>query len=81
MAGVLKSSHTNLDNLYKNAFTGVEFFRTKMSINRLRFLWRCIRFHDKDTRNEKCRLEKLAPIHDMFEQFNCTQHYSTDEHA
>ncbi|XP_044745207.1 piggyBac transposable element-derived protein 4-like [Coccinella septempunctata] len=40
-----------------------------MSENRFRFLLRCVRFDNVETRNERRELDKLAPIRELFENF------------
>lgn len=83
LSGMLKSSHVNLEDLYKKDFTGVEFFRTTMAERRFRFLLRAIRFDDSTTRNERRQLDKLAPIRHIFDSMNsnCRKHYSIGEHT
>lgn len=46
LGGVLKTSHTNLEDLWANDGTGIELFRLTMGINRFRFLLKCMRFDD-----------------------------------
>lgn len=70
MAGVLKSSRLNLRELYSTQGTGVEIFRLVMSINRIQFLLRHLRFDNAETREERKKLDKLAPIRDVFDAFN-----------
>lgn len=43
-------------------------FRTVMSIKRYKFLYRC-RFDDRNTREERKKIDKLAPIRDLFTIF------------
>lgn len=42
LGGILKSSHTNLEDLWSADGCGVEYFRLTMGINRFRFLLRVI---------------------------------------
>ncbi|KAJ4440549.1 hypothetical protein ANN_08694 [Periplaneta americana] len=53
--------------------TGMDIFRTTMSLQRFRFILQCLRFDDKSTRAERSKIDKLAPIRDVFEHFvaNC----------
>ena len=48
-----------------------------MSLARFKFLLQCIRFDEIATRNERKKLNKLAPIREMFESFvaNCKKAY------
>lgn len=47
MAGVMKTTHTTLEDLYATDGTGIEFFRCGLSIKRLKFLVRSLRFDDR----------------------------------
>lgn len=70
LAGFRKSSHQNLDDLWATDGTGVELFRSTMSLARFRFLLRCLRFDDRSTRTERRSYDKLAPIREIFDKFN-----------
>jgi hypothetical protein len=50
MAGVFKSSRQNLDDLWANDDTGMEIFRSTVSLQRFRFLLQFLRFDDRTTR-------------------------------
>lgn len=52
-----------------------------MSIQRFRFLNRYIRFDDKNSRENRKKTDKLAPIREIFETFvkNCENGYHTSE--
>lgn len=50
MAGVFKSNRQNLDDLWANDETGMEIFRSTMSLQCFRFLLQCLRFDDRTTR-------------------------------
>jgi hypothetical protein len=50
MAGVFKSSSQNLDDLWANDETGMEIFRSTMSLQCFRFLLQCLRFDDRRTK-------------------------------
>lgn len=62
MEGILKSSHVNASDLWSNDGFAPELFRLVISINRFRFLLRVIRFDDINTREDRKRVDKLAPI-------------------
>jgi len=47
MAGVFKSNRQNLDDLWANDETGMEIFRSTMSLQRLKFLLQCLCFDDR----------------------------------
>jgi hypothetical protein len=69
MAGVLKSSRQNLDDLWANDETGMEKFRSTMSFQRFRFLLQCLRFDGRTTRAARSEVDKLAPIRQFFLTF------------
>ncbi|KAL4153044.1 hypothetical protein QTP88_000877 [Uroleucon formosanum] len=69
MAGVMKSSHQNLSDLWARDGTGVDFFRSTMCLTRFQFILRALRFDDITTRNERRSMDKLAPIRNIFNGF------------
>lgn len=77
MGGVLRSSHLNTEDLWSKDGTGVEIFPCVMSRNRFKFLLQCIRFDDIETRETRKKIDRLAPIREIFEYFNakCQQQY------
>ena len=52
-----------------------------VSLNLYRFLLCCLRFDDKATREEREKVDKLAPIRQIFEMFvqNCKKNYTPSE--
>lgn len=52
-----------------------------MSLQKFRFLIRCIRFDDLDTRIQRKVTDKFAPFREVFDLFinNCKQNYSIGE--
>jgi len=81
MAGVLKSSHCNTDELWGKH--GPDIFRCTMSQRRFLFLMQCIRFDNKMDRVERRKFDKLAPIRLIFEQFNanCQKVFTVSEYT
>lgn len=81
LSGVLKSSHTNLTDLWATDGLGVEYFKATMSLNRFRFLLRAIRFDDITTRRQRRAQDKLAPMREVFEDFvsRCKRYYVLSE--
>lgn len=81
LAGVLRSSHLNLRDLWAQDGTGVEIFRLTMGINRFQFLLRALRFDDLDDREERKKHDKLAPIRKFFDGFveRCKANYAVCE--
>ncbi|KRX71861.1 PiggyBac transposable element-derived protein 4 [Trichinella sp. T6] len=83
LAGVFQSNRLNLCDLYNTDGTGVEIFPSTMSLQRLRFLLRWLRFDDHATRAERKRQDKLAAIRMVFETFvrNCTENNMHSAHV
>ncbi|KAJ8934084.1 hypothetical protein NQ314_013603 [Rhamnusium bicolor] len=81
--GVLKANRLNLEELRKLDSSGVEMFRLTMSIKRFKFLLTCLRFDNKQTREERKKIDKLAPIREFFDLFlgNCKTGYSPSENV
>lgn len=83
IAGVLKSGRVNIDELWNNDGTGVEIFRIGMSKFRFSFLLQHLRFDDMDTRKERHKVDKLAPIRSIFDLFveKCKSAYTPFENV
>ncbi|KAJ8938411.1 hypothetical protein NQ318_011994 [Aromia moschata] len=77
LAGVTHANRLNTEDLWRRDGYGVEIFHLTMSLQRFRFLVRVLRFDDKDTRLERMKTNKLAPIRIVFESFvaNCQTGY------
>lgn len=82
LAGLHKSSHTNLEELWAADGFGVDYFRATMSLHRFKFILRAMRFDDITTRGQRRALDKLAPIRDVFEAFvsRCQEYYAISEY-
>ncbi|KAJ8931810.1 hypothetical protein NQ314_015206 [Rhamnusium bicolor] len=82
-AGVHKANRLNLEELWKSDGSGVEMFRLTMSIKRFKFLFTCLRFDNKQTREERKKIDKFAPIREFFDLFlgNCKTGYSPSENV
>lgn len=78
LTGIYRSNRLNLNDLWINDGTGVEIFHLTMSQRRFRFLLAVLRFDSKITRNERKKIDKIAPIRELFEIFvtNCAINYS-----
>jgi hypothetical protein len=72
-AGVFKSNHHNLYDLWKTNGTGMEVFRCTMSQRRFEFLVSCLRFDNKNNREQRKAQDKLAPIRAIVEKFRSTR--------
>lgn len=70
MSGVLRSSHLNYKDLWAADGTGIEFFQNTMSFNRFLFITRCIRFDDKNTREQRQQTDKLAAVREFTDMMN-----------
>lgn len=71
--GLFKSGRQNIKDLWKTDGTGVDIIYCTMSYNRFGFLLRCIRFDNINDRKERKKIDKLAPIRNIFNIFveNC----------
>lgn len=88
LAGVLKAGRQNLFQIWDNSRgIGIEAIYLAMSLNRFRFLIRCLRFDDVNTRQQRKEFDKLAPIRELFESliknfqanFTPSQYLTIDE--
>ncbi|GBP53388.1 PiggyBac transposable element-derived protein 1 [Eumeta japonica] len=73
LAGVQKSNHLNIEELFRTDGGSVEIFRLSMSAQRFKFLLRTLRFDDCSTREQRKALDKICHIREIFEKFvqNC----------
>lgn len=83
LAGVNRSGRQSLEDLWNQSGFGVEIFHVSMSLQRFRFLLRCIRFDDVRNRSERQAIDRLAPIREVFELFvqNCIKCFSPSEYV
>ncbi|KAJ8707787.1 hypothetical protein PYW07_011464 [Mythimna separata] len=83
IAGSLKASHANLEDLYSSDGTGIPIFPTTMSVKRVKFLLNSLRFDDATTRQARRTLDKAAPIREVLDMFtqNCLLPYSVGENV
>lgn len=83
LAGVLRSNRQSLEELWDEDGFGVERFRLTMNLKRFKFLIRCIRFDDIDTRQARKLYDKLAAVREMITIFvkNCQKYYSLGTHV
>lgn len=81
LSGSKKQNHTHYLELWTNDGTGSEVFRACMSYQRFLFLLSVIRFDDKNSRNERKKIDKLAAIRFIIDNFvnNCKRNYSMGE--
>ncbi|KAK9737166.1 Transposase IS4 [Popillia japonica] len=73
MIGICKSSRQNTEDIWRTDGYGVETFHPTMSLQRFRFLLRCIRLDNRATRFARKEMDKHAPIREFFDLFvkNC----------
>lgn len=81
IAGLKRSNRQNLNDLWRTDGTGVEIFWTTMSLQRIYFLQNCLRFDDKNTRDQRKKTDNLATIRDIFDNSveNIQKHYVPSE--
>lgn len=82
LAGVFKSAHEDVASLWAADGTGRDIFRITMSLKRFLFIMSALRFDDIDTREERKKHDKTAPISEVFNNFitNCQKSYSCSEY-
>lgn len=78
LAGILKSNRQLLEEMWSEDGFGVERFRLVMSLKRFKFLIRCTRFDDPNTRKIRKLEDKLAAVRELLTMFvaNCQKSYS-----
>lgn len=82
LSGVLKDAHLTVDDLWSPVF-GPVLFRCTMSKNRFEFLVNCLRFDNKETREERKKTDKLAAIRQIWQMFekSCREYYTPSEYV
>lgn len=80
--GSLRVSNQNLEVSWSNEY-GINICRATMSLKRFQFLTTCLRFDDKNSRSERRKSDKFAPIREIWEMFinNCKQYYTPGEYC
>lgn len=83
MAGVKKSSHLNVQELWADDGTSPECFRAVMSSRRFYTLLEALRFDNMHDRVERKRVDNLAPIRQVFDEFvtKCLNYYQVGEYS
>lgn len=81
MAGIYHANRLNAEDLWSSDGSGIEIFHLTMSLQRFRFLIRCLRFDSKATRATRRETDKLAPIRNIFDRFvaNCQNGFHHSE--
>lgn len=77
LAGVFRGGHRNNTDFWASDGLGVEIFRLAMSEKRFRFLLRSLRFDNRETREGRRAIDKLAAVREFFNCIidNCQMHY------
>ena len=70
LGGLLKMSHTHVTDLWATDGTAPDYFRSVMRSNRFLLLLRALRFENSDNREERKKVDKLAPIRDVWKTIN-----------
>lgn len=83
LAGVYKANRLSLEELWGTDDDGIAKFGLVMNIKRFKFLIRCLRFDDRETRSARKEIDRLAPIRDVFTKFvnNCQVNYCIGENV
>lgn len=81
IAGLNHSNRQNLNDLWRTDGTGVDIFRTTMSLQRFYFLQNCLKFDNKNNREQRKKTDNLAAIRDLMDNFveNIQKHYVPSE--
>jgi len=83
IAGMLRNNHINLSDLWANDGFSPDIFRAVMSERRFYLLLRALRFDNIHTRNERKKIDNLAPIRTVFDEFvnRCISFYTPGEYC
>ncbi|KAK3894969.1 hypothetical protein Pcinc_001262 [Petrolisthes cinctipes] len=68
MTGCQKSNHLSYKELWSPNY-GCPVYRSAMSSTRFEFLVECLRFDNSDTREERRKTDKFAPIRSLWRRF------------
>lgn len=81
LIGTKNGQYTNIEELWNSDGTGLQILRAATSYRRFMFLVACFRFDDTISREERRKIDKLAPIRELFEAFvtNCKLNYNPSE--
>lgn len=83
LAGILKSNRQSLNDLWSVEGMGVERFRLSMSMNRFKFLQRCLMFDEIASHDDRTKVDKLADVREILSLFvdNCKKCYSLGQNV
>lgn len=82
LSGMKRANHTTFLELWATDGTGIEIFRACMNYKRFLFILRVLRFDDITTREQRRKLDKLAPIRSILDALNenCKKTYCISEY-
>ncbi|XP_066583769.1 piggyBac transposable element-derived protein 4-like [Prorops nasuta] len=77
MSGVQKNHNSNVEDLWSVEFGNI-LYRATMPLARYKFLYKCLQFDDRKTREARRENDKFAPIREIWERFisRCTALYN-----
>lgn len=83
LAGIKKSHHVNIEELWTNDGTAPECFSATMSRRRFYQLLQNLRFDNKDDRKDRLQTDNLAAIRTVFGDFveRCNANYQVGEYV
>lgn len=83
MAGVKKSAHLNIHELWADDATSPACFRAVMSSRRFYTLLEALRFDNFNNRNQRKTIDNLAPIREIYDEFvsKCLNNYQVGEYT
>lgn len=83
LAGAYRGNRQSLEELWGKDGDGVEKFGLVMSLKRFKTLIRCLRFDDRNTREERKKIDRLAPVREIFKKFvkSCKESYILGENV
>lgn len=82
LSGVLNMNHVTTAELF-DKFSGVSYFRATMPQARFEYLTNCLRFDDRNTRDQRRNSDRLAPIRELFDHIikRCQDLYTPSEYC
>ncbi|KAK9693264.1 YqaJ-like viral recombinase domain [Popillia japonica] len=78
LAGVYKSAPLKFEDLWASNGDGTEIFRLTISLSRFRFIIRCLRLDDRETRPERKQLDRLCPDIELLTKNNEQRNFFKD---
>lgn len=81
LSGIMRPAFYHSSELWWGDGCGLSVVQMAMTLDRFRFLLKCIRFEDIKSRDYRLEPDKLSPIRQILEEFtlNCKQSYNLGE--